>query len=88
MTKRKAAGSANGPRKTSGKKQPRQKATKLSQMEAMLRKPEGATIEQLGEALGWQQHSVRGAIAGSLKRKGVSVETAQGESGPRRYRII
>ena len=63
------------------------KTTKLARLEAMLRRSDGATIEQLGKALDWQPHSVRGAIAGSLKRKGIAVVSEQGESGLRTYRI-
>lgn len=43
--------------------------TKLGAMIAALRKPEGATIEELMKATGWQAHSVRGAISGNLKKK-------------------
>ena len=64
------------------------KITKLGRLEAMLRKPEGATIEQLSKALDWKTHSVRGAIAGSLKKKGISVSNEQPESGMRVYRIV
>lgn len=73
---------------TPRKKEAKPKITKLSRLEAMLRKPEGATIDQLGKALDWQTHSVRGAIAGSLKKKGISVTNERRESGPRVYRII
>ena len=61
--------------------------TKLGRLEAMLRKPEGATIAQLGKVLDWQAHSVRGAIAGALKRKGILVTNEQPENGSRIYRI-
>lgn len=70
------------------KKDAKPRVTKLSRLESMLRKPEGATIEQLGKALDWQTHSVRGAIAGSLKKKGISVTNEQPASGPRVYRIV
>jgi hypothetical protein len=73
---------------TPRKKETKPRATKLGRLEAMLRKPEGATIDQLGKALDWQTHSVRGAIAGSLKKKGISVTSEQPESGPRIYRIV
>ncbi len=63
------------------------KTTKLAQLEAMLRRPDGATIEQLGKALDWQSHSVRGAIAGALKKKGCVVTSAIDESERRVYRI-
>ena len=42
---------------------------KLGILVALLRRPGGATIKDLAEATGWQDHSVRGAIAGALKRK-------------------
>lgn len=61
--------------------------TKLSRLEAMLRGPEGATIEQMVKALQWQSHSVRGAIAGALKKKGCSVTSAVNDSERRIYRI-
>jgi hypothetical protein len=87
MTKRKVVTDASGRIAARGKKESKPKLTKLSRLEAMLRKPEGATIEQLGKALGWQRHSVRGAVAGSLKRKGIAVVSEQGEGGLRVYRI-
>ncbi len=43
--------------------------TKQAALIAMLRAPEGATIAEVVAATGWQQHTVRGAIAGALKKK-------------------
>jgi Protein of unknown function (DUF3489) len=60
--------------------------TKLDQIVAMLSRPEGASLAELVAATCWQAHSVRGALAGSLKRKGVSVRSAKLD-GERRYRI-
>ena len=54
----------------------------------MLRRPEGATIEQIVKATGWQPHTVRGAIAGALKKKlGLTVSSEKTEDEPRVYRI-
>ena len=56
--------------------------TKLGQLEAMLRRPDGATLKQLSDALDWQAHSVRGAMSGSLKKKQglkITVGKAAGE---------
>jgi hypothetical protein len=62
--------------------------SKLSQLEAMLRRPEGATIAQLVKALDWQAHSVRGAMSGSLKKKqGLKIEGTKEEGKDRTYRI-
>ncbi|MDX2202100.1 MAG: DUF3489 domain-containing protein [Hyphomicrobiaceae bacterium] len=46
--------------------------TKQEQVLAMLRRPEGATVAQVGEATGWGKDTVRGFFAG-LKKKGISV---------------
>ena len=50
----------------------------------MLKRPEGATVEQIAEATGWQHHTIRGAISGALKKKlGLTVEaTRTREVGP------
>lgn len=68
-----------------GKPPPRR--ANLATIIALLQSPDGATIAALCEATGWQSHSVRGAIAGSLKRKGHVVTSTKREDGPRRYRI-
>ena len=43
--------------------------TKQAKLIAMLQRPEGATIDQLVEATGWQRHTIRGAISGMLRKK-------------------
>jgi hypothetical protein len=71
-----------------GTKNPK-KATKLSRLEALLRRPEGATIAQLVSELDWQPHSVRGAIFGSLKKKrGLKIDDEKAEGKERIYRIV
>ena len=50
--------------------------TKQEAVLALLRCEEGATIAQVMEATGWQQHTVRGFLAG-LKRRGVTVEVLE-----------
>lgn len=55
---------------------------------ALLRRPEGASIEQLTVATGWQRHSIRGAVSGVLKRKlGLVIDSALDEERGRVYRI-
>jgi len=44
---------------------------------ALLRRPEGATIAQISEATGWQQHTVRGFFAGLKKRQGIEVQVLE-----------
>ena len=61
---------------------------KLGALVALLRRPEGAQIPDLMAASGWQAHSVRGAIAGSLKVKhGLTITSEKTEAG-RVYRIV
>ena len=52
--------------------QSRKPKTKLAQLEAMLRRPNGATIEQISKSLAWQAHSVRGA---RIRRRRASRKT-------------
>ena len=62
--------------------------TKQALLIEMLQRPEGATIEEIVEAFGWQPHTVRGAIAGALKKKlGLNVESDKEEGRGRIYRI-
>jgi hypothetical protein len=62
--------------------------TKLAQLEAMLRRPDGATIEQISKSLDWQTHSVRGAMSGALKKKqGLTITSEKTDKGRRVYRI-
>jgi hypothetical protein len=73
--------------------------TKQAQMIELLKRPEGATVAQIAAATGWQHHTIRGAIAGALKKKlGLNVEaTRTREVGPNKvgakgsstvYRIV
>ncbi|CAA6605791.1 conserved hypothetical protein [Rhodospirillaceae bacterium LM-1] len=62
--------------------------TKQQQLIEMLKRPEGASIEEITAALGWQPHSIRGAIAGGLKKKlGLTVESKKIEGRGRIYSI-
>jgi hypothetical protein len=62
--------------------------TKQETLIAMLRRPEGATIDEIVAATDWQKHTVRGAISGALKKKhGLTVESEKVEGRGRVYRI-
>jgi Protein of unknown function (DUF3489) len=61
--------------------------TKKARILAMLRVPSGATIDAMMHATGWQQHSVRGFLAGVVRKKlGLNLVSAATE-GRRLYRI-
>ena len=54
---------------------------------AMLCRPEGATVDEVASATGWQRHTVRGVFSGTLKKKrGLTLASAKEERG-RVYRI-
>lgn len=61
--------------------------TKLDQIVGALSTRHGATIPDLMDLTGWQSHSVRGALAGALKKqRGLTIKSEKvGEE--RRYRI-
>jgi hypothetical protein len=102
--KTKAAKTASATRKTKAKAASADKptpraGTKQALMIEMLKRPEGATVEQIAGATGWQHHTIRGAISGALKKKlGLTVEaTRTREVGPNKtgakgsattYRIV
>lgn len=61
--------------------------SKIETVVNMLRAKQGASLEQLSKATGWQHHSVRGAISGNVKKKlGLNV-TSERVKGVRIYRI-
>ena len=62
--------------------------TKQALLIEMLKRPSGATIDEIVTATGWQSHSARGAMAGALKKKlGLTITSEKDESRGRIYRI-
>lgn len=62
--------------------------SKLAQLVEALRRPEGATTNDLMQATGWQPHSIRGVISGMVKKNlGLLVVSEKGANGGRVYRI-
>ena len=69
---------------------PRRKreGTKQALLIGLLDRPEGATIDEIVAATGWQPHTVRGAFAGALKKRlGLTVTSEKLEGRGRVYRI-
>ena len=61
--------------------------SKTAQVVAMLQRKNGATLEEIMERMGWQKHTVRGFMAGAMKKAGFTVESFKSEKGERTYRI-
>lgn len=59
--------------------------SRLDQLQQLLVRESGASIAEMVEATGWQQHSIRGAMAGALKKRGLAI-TSEKVEGVRRYR--
>jgi len=60
--------------------------SKAAQVLDLLKKAEGATLAELMKATGWQAHSVRGFLSGTVSKKlGLAVTSAKVEDGERTY---
>jgi Protein of unknown function (DUF3489) len=74
-------------RSSRGRVKPAAAKTKQQVCLDLLNRREGATVEELQAATGWQQHSVRGFLAGAVKKKlGLTLLSEKPDAGPRRYR--
>jgi hypothetical protein len=62
--------------------------SKTAQILELLKRPGGATLQELMAATEWQPHSIRGFISGTLgKKMGLAVESAKSEEGDRTYSL-
>jgi len=61
--------------------------SKTAQVVAMLQRKNGATLPEIMKTTGWQKHTVRGFMAGAMKKAGYEVESFKPEGGERTYRI-
>jgi hypothetical protein len=73
----KAAKTESGPREGS----------KTALVVAMLQREGGVTLAEIMSTMGWQKHTVRGFMAGAMKKAGFTVESFKPEGGERTYRI-
>ncbi|MGA2270890.1 MAG: DUF3489 domain-containing protein [Bryobacteraceae bacterium] len=61
--------------------------SKTARVVAMLQRKNGATLSEVMKTMGWQKHTVRGFMAGAMKKAGYQVESFKPEGGERTYRI-
>ena len=77
-----AVGTRSGPKSASVKQ------TKQQTCLDLLGRRDGATLEDLEQVTGWQKHSVRGFLAGAVKKKlGLTLISEKPDTGARRYRV-
>ena len=66
----------------------KREGSKQSVLIELMKRPEGATLPQMVEATGWQTHTVRGCMAGTLKKKlGLTIDSVKESGGERVYRV-
>jgi hypothetical protein len=61
--------------------------SKMAQVIEMLQRKSGASISEIMERMGWLRHTVRGFMAGAMKKAGYTVESFKPEGGERSYRL-
>ena len=61
--------------------------SKTARVVAMMQRKDGATLAEIMEQMGWQKHTVRGFMAGAMKKAGYKVESFKSDKGERSYRI-
>src|SRR5271154_5624694 len=62
--------------------------SKTAKILDLLKRPGGVTSKELMKATGWQSHSVRGFLSGTVGKKlGLAVTSTKGEDGERRYSV-
>jgi len=63
--------------------------TKAAAILKLLSRSGGVTIDEMAKAAGWQSHSVRGFLAGHVRKKlGLTLSSEKSSDAPRRYLII
>jgi Protein of unknown function (DUF3489) len=81
------ATAASHPPVTAPKAEKAEPTSKQARVIAMLRSPAGATVTAMMKATGWQQHSVRGFLAGVVRKRLKLKLASQRVDATRVYRI-
>jgi len=87
---KKATPAKKAPRGAKAAKEPKRKreGSKTEQVLELLKRPGGVTAAELMKTTGWQPHSVRGFLSGTVgKKMGLEVTSTKGEDGVRTYSV-
>ena len=90
---KKASKAEKGAKKPKGAKPAKEtggarEGSKTAKVLDLLKRPDGATLAELMKVTGWQAHSVRGFLSGTLGKKlGLKLESTKAEDGERTYSI-
>ena len=81
---KKAPKAPRGAKKATGSRDGSKTATILD----LLKRKDGVTLKELMKVSGWQAHSVRGFLSGTVGKKlGLAVTSVKGEDGERAYSV-
>jgi hypothetical protein len=88
-TAAKTAATKGKKRKTSTAKTPvaPRAGSKMAQVITLLQRKGAVSISELMKSMGWQRHTVRGFMAGAMKKAGFAVESFKPDGGDRSYRL-
>jgi Protein of unknown function (DUF3489) len=87
---KKASPAKKTPKAPKGAKKPKtpREGSKTDKVLELLKRPGGVTAKELMKATGWQAHSVRGFLSGTIgKKMGLTVTSTKGEDGERSYSV-
>src|ERR1035438_4701593 len=83
-----ATKAAKPPKKaTKPKAEGPREGSKTAMVLALIQRAKGATLAEIMKATSWQAHSVRGFMAGAMKKAGYTVESFKPEGGERTYSV-
>src|ERR1035438_8783005 len=78
----------NAPKAAKAKAEGVREGSKTATILELLRQPGGATMAKLMKASGWQKHSIRGFLSGTVgKKMGLTVTSSKGQDGERIYSL-
>ena len=92
-SEKKTTPSKKGTKKPKGAKQAKsaegaREGSKAAKVLDSLKRPNGATLKELMKATGWQPHSVRGFLSGTISKKmGLTLNSTKAEDGQRTYSV-